>query len=103
MNALETLPANLMIGLETAFSLSNLMYCLIGAVLGTLIGVIPGIGALAAISMLFPLTLYLEPTAALVMLPASITEPATAGRRHRYFSTFPARHPARSRPSTAIR
>ncbi|WIY52383.1 tripartite tricarboxylate transporter permease [Devosia sp. YIM 151766] len=68
MNALEMLPANIMIGLETAFSLSNLFYCFIGVFLGTLIGVIPGIGALAAISMLFPLTLYLDPTAALVML-----------------------------------
>lgn len=60
--------ANLMIGIETALSPTNLLYCFLGVFLGTLIGVLPGIGALAAISMLFPLTFYLEPTTALIML-----------------------------------
>ena len=56
------------LGLATALSWSTLLFCLIGVTLGTLVGVIPGIGALAAISMLFPITFYLDPTAALVML-----------------------------------
>ena len=43
---------NVMLGLETAVDPSNLIYCFIGVFLGTLIGVLPGIGALAAISML---------------------------------------------------
>jgi len=60
--------ANLMLGLETALSLQNLTYCLLGVVLGMIFGVIPGIGTLASISMLFPLTFYLEPTTALIML-----------------------------------
>lgn len=60
--------ANFSLGLSTALSLENLIYCVIGVTLGTVIGVIPGIGALAAISMLFPITFYLEPIAALVML-----------------------------------
>lgn len=60
--------ANLMIGIETALSPTNLLYCFLGVFLGTLVGVLPGIGALAAISMLFPLTFYLEPTTALIML-----------------------------------
>ncbi len=59
---------NLSLGLVTAFSFSNLMYCFIGVFLGTLIGVIPGIGSLAAISMLLPITFHLEATAAIVML-----------------------------------
>jgi len=60
--------ANLLIGIETALSPTNLLYCFLGVFLGTLVGVLPGIGALAAISMLFPLTFYLEPTTALIML-----------------------------------
>lgn len=56
------------LGLVTAFSFTNLLYCFVGVFLGTLLGVIPGIGVLAAISMLFPITFHLEPTAALIML-----------------------------------
>ncbi|GGH45003.1 tripartite tricarboxylate transporter permease [Frigidibacter albus] len=62
------LVANLYLGLETALSPINLAYCLLGVFVGTLIGVLPGIGALAAISMLFPFTYHLEPTTALIML-----------------------------------
>lgn len=60
--------ANVGLGLSTALSLTNLAYCFIGVFLGTLFGVIPGIGVLAAISMLFPFTFHLEPTTALIML-----------------------------------
>ncbi len=59
---------NLALGLNTALSPSNLLYCFLGVFLGTFVGVIPGIGPLAAISMLFPITFYLDPTAALIML-----------------------------------
>jgi TctA family transporter len=47
---------NLSLGLSVALSGENLLYCFVGVLLGTLLGVIPGIGVLAAISMLFPLT-----------------------------------------------
>lgn len=60
--------ANLALGFQTAFSPINLMYCFLGVFLGTLIGVLPGIGALAAVSMLLPVTFYIPPTTALVML-----------------------------------
>jgi len=56
------------LGFATAFSLTNLAYCFLGVFLGTFIGVLPGLGSLAAISMLLPLTFYLEPTTALIML-----------------------------------
>lgn len=59
---------NLLFGLETAFVPMNLLYCFIGVFLGTLVGVLPGIGALAAISMLMPLTFYVPPETALIML-----------------------------------
>lgn len=56
------------LGFSVALSPSNLGYCFLGVVLGTFIGVLPGIGAIAAISMLLPLTFYLEPTTAVIML-----------------------------------
>lgn len=60
--------ANFALGLETALTPVNLFYCFAGVFLGTFVGVIPGVGPLAAISMLFPITFYLDPTAALIML-----------------------------------
>lgn len=46
----------------------NLGYCFVGVLIGTLVGVLPGISALAAVAMLLPFTTGLPPTAALVML-----------------------------------
>lgn len=60
--------SGLMLGLQTALSPTVLLYCFIGVFLGTLIGVLPGIGALAAISLLLPITYQIPPTAAIVML-----------------------------------
>ncbi|WP_238123043.1 MULTISPECIES: tripartite tricarboxylate transporter permease [unclassified Xanthobacter] len=68
MENLPSLFANIGIGLETALSPANLWYCFVGVFLGTFIGVLPGIGPLAAMSMLFPITFYLDPTSALIML-----------------------------------
>lgn len=59
---------NLMLGLTTALAWDNLLWCVIGVTLGTLIGVIPGVGTLATMSLLFPITYHLEATAALIML-----------------------------------
>ncbi|AWP78094.1 tripartite tricarboxylate transporter permease [Bordetella bronchiseptica] len=59
---------NIMLGLSTALAWNNLLWCIIGVSLGTLIGVIPGVGTLATMSLLFPITYVLEPTAALIML-----------------------------------
>nr|WP_249730107.1 tripartite tricarboxylate transporter permease [Chelatococcus sp. YT9] len=44
------------------------MFCFIGVLLGTVIGILPGIGPLATISMLLPLTFGMEPTTSLIML-----------------------------------
>jgi putative tricarboxylic transport membrane protein len=56
------------IGFPTAFSFENLLYCFTGVFLGTFIGVLPGVGSLAAVALLLPVTFYLDPTTALVML-----------------------------------
>lgn len=68
MGTFADLMGNLSIGISTAFSVSNLFYCFIGVTLGMLVGVLPGLGALAAISLLLPVTFHLNPTSAIVML-----------------------------------
>jgi len=59
---------NLGIGFGVALSLQNLMYSFVGVLLGTLIGVLPGIGPVATIAMLLPVTFNLSPISALIML-----------------------------------
>lgn len=59
---------NLAHGFGVAFDLENLLYCMLGVTVGTFVGVLPGIGSLATIAMLLPLTFHLEPTAAIIML-----------------------------------
>ena len=66
---MDQLFTNLALGFATAGSLDNLLYCFIGVLLGTLIGVLPGIGPLATIAMLLPATYKMsDPTSALIML-----------------------------------
>lgn len=60
--------SNLMLGFDTALSLQNILYCTIGVTIGTLIGVLPGMGPVATIAMLLPATYALPPTSALIML-----------------------------------
>src|SRR5438128_5170691 len=59
---------NLATGFGAAVSAKNLLFALIGCVLGTLIGVLPGIGPIATIAMLLPATFVLPPVSALIML-----------------------------------
>ncbi|SFB76734.1 TctA family transporter [Cupriavidus sp. OV038] len=59
---------NLGLGFSTALTFQNLAYAFAGCILGTLIGVLPGLGPLATIAMLLPVTYTLPPVAALIML-----------------------------------
>src|SRR5262245_700270 len=59
---------NLLLGFANALTLHNLIYAFVGCFLGTLIGVLPGLGPLATVSMLLPFTFGLEPLSALIML-----------------------------------
>src|SRR5688572_30072062 len=56
------------LGLQQAVTPASLLVCFIGVALGTLIGVLPGIGPLATIAMLLPITTTLTPLNALIML-----------------------------------
>src|SRR5258706_3349935 len=55
-------------GFQVALTASNLVMCVVGVVLGTIIGVLPGLGPPATIAMLLPLTFKLDPTGAMIML-----------------------------------
>jgi len=59
---------NLAHGFSIALSLQNIGLCFVGVMIGTLIGVLPGVGPIATIAMLLPLTFKLDPTGALIML-----------------------------------
>ena len=56
------------LGVGTAVTLQNLFYCFVGVLLGTVVGVLPGIGPVATIALLLPITYALAPTSALIML-----------------------------------
>ena len=59
---------SLQLGLETAFTPVNLLFCLIGVALGTAVGVLPGIGPTATMAMLLPITFGFDPVTSLIML-----------------------------------
>lgn len=60
--------ASLGLGFSVALDPMNILYCFIGVLLGTLVGVLPGIGPTATIAMLLPITFSLSPAGALIML-----------------------------------
>ena len=59
---------NIGLGFSVSLTTVNLLYCLAGVFLGTLIGVLPGLGPTATIAMLLPVTFTLPPVSALIML-----------------------------------
>jgi putative tricarboxylic transport membrane protein len=60
--------ANLLLGLSTAIEPQNLMFCLIGVLIGTAIGVLPGIGPIPTVALLLPFTYGLDPASSMIML-----------------------------------
>lgn len=59
---------NLALGFSVAFAPMNLLYVFLGVAVGTAIGVLPGLGPTATIALLLPVTLTLDPTAAVILL-----------------------------------
>lgn len=60
--------SNLLVGFQNALTVANLGYCFLGVLIGTLVGVLPGLGPVATLALLLPLTYALDPTAAVIML-----------------------------------
>jgi TctA family transporter len=60
--------ADLMQGFSVALALHNVIWCFAGVLIGNLVGVLPGMGVLSAISILLPLTFAMQPVPAMLML-----------------------------------
>jgi len=59
---------HLLFGTQTLFTPVNLAFCFIGVLMGTLVGVLPGLGPTAAIALLLPATFHTPPVASIIML-----------------------------------
>ena len=68
MDVVNTFLTHLSVGIDAAITWENLWYCFVGVSLGCLVGVLPGLGSLVAISLLLPITYHLPATGALIML-----------------------------------
>jgi TctA family transporter len=60
--------SHLALGFSVALTVANLAYCFIGVLLGTIIGVLPGIGPVTTVAMLLPISFTLAPESAMIML-----------------------------------
>lgn len=60
--------SNLALGFGVALTLQNVAYCFIGVFLGTVVGVLPGIGPVTTVAMLLPISFTLQPVPAMIML-----------------------------------
>src|SRR5256886_15734923 len=65
---LTTALSDLWYGFGVALEPQNLMWCFIGVLVGNMVGVLPGMGPLATISILLPLTFGIKPVGAILML-----------------------------------
>lgn len=57
-----------LMGFQVAFQPMNIFFCFLGALIGTLVGVLPGLGPVAAISLLLPVTFHVSSVSAIIML-----------------------------------
>jgi TctA family transporter len=60
--------SNLSIGFGVALTAQNVLYCFVGVLLGTVVGVLPGIGPVTTVAMLLPISFTLNPVSAMIML-----------------------------------
>lgn len=91
----------LLLGFGVALKPLHLLYCFFGAALGTLIGVLPGIGPVATIAMLLPITFTLPPVAALIMLAGIYYGVNMAAQQPLFWSICPEKPPPSSPAWTA--
>ncbi|MFB3886291.1 MAG: tripartite tricarboxylate transporter permease [Thermodesulfobacteriota bacterium] len=59
---------NLLLGFSVAASPMNLFFCFLGVTMGTIVGILPGIGPVAGTALLIPFTFSMNPTSAIIML-----------------------------------
>jgi putative tricarboxylic transport membrane protein len=59
---------HILFGFGVALQPENLLFCFLGVLIGTLVGVLPGLGPVAAISLLLPATFHVPPVSSIIML-----------------------------------
>jgi putative tricarboxylic transport membrane protein len=59
---------DILLGFSVVFQPSNLLGCFIGVIIGQVVGILPGLGPVGALSLLLPITFYIDPTTAIIML-----------------------------------
>jgi len=67
---MQSILTNLSIGLQTAFTLTNILWVFIGGTLGTIIGMLPGLGPATGVAILIPITFGMNPATALITMAA---------------------------------
>src|SRR4029434_4572468 len=78
---------NIVLGFEQALHHQNLFFAVLGITLGTIIGVLPGLGGANGVAILLPLTMRMPPTSAIILLP-SIYWAALFGGGHTHSISF---------------
>ncbi len=67
---MDTIFANLALGFHAAMTAYNIMWVFIGGLLGTIVGMLPGLGPATGVAILIPITYNLDPTTALITMCA---------------------------------
>ena len=98
MNSLQ----GLLYGLSVAATPANLLAAFVGAFAGTAIGVLPGLGPVAGVALILPLTFSLDPTAGLIMMAGIFYGSMYGGSTTAILLNFPASRLPSSPRSTAI-
>src|SRR5918993_1483924 len=60
--------SSIALGFSVALTIQNILYCFLGVLLGTVVGVLPGIGPVTTVAMLLPISFTLAPESALILL-----------------------------------
>lgn len=68
MDFLADILRHMSLGFSVALTATNLLFCLIGVTLGTVIGALPGLGSVTGVAILLPLTFGMDPATAIIML-----------------------------------
>lgn len=81
--------ASLLMGFQVVFDPQNIGACALGAILGLIVGAMPGLGSLAGVALLLPLTYKFNPTTAIIMLGALYYSNMYGGAFSAHFAEHP--------------
>ena len=95
--------ANIVLGFGVALTLKNILYCFLGVFLGTVVGVLPGIGPVTTVAMLLPISFTLDPVSAMILLAGIYYGAQYGGSTTAILVNIPGERPRSSRRSTATR